>query len=77
MNLGYWKEARTYKTACEDMARLLANSGKFKDVNNLLDVGFGFGEQDLLWVTEFGLKHIEGVNITPLHVEVANERKKV
>ena len=76
LNLGYWKEARTYKTACEDMARLLANSGKFKDVNNLLDVGFGFGEQDLLWVTEFGVKHIEGVNITPLHVEVANERKK-
>lgn len=75
LNLGYWKDARTYKSACEDMARLLAKSGKLSKAKNLLDVGFGFGEQDLLWTTEFDVRHIEGVNITPLHVEVANKRK--
>lgn len=75
LNLGYWKNARTYREACEDMARLLADHGGFRSVDRLLDVGFGFGEQDLLWVKEYGIRHIDGVNITPLHVQVANRRK--
>lgn len=75
LNLGYWKEAIDYKTACEDLARLLADHGQFRNANNLLDVGFGFGEQDLLWVKEYSVKHIEGINITPLHVEIASKRK--
>lgn len=76
LNLGYWKRARTYREACEDMARILANKGQFRKAENLLDVGFGFGEQDILWANEYGLKHIEGINITPLHVEVATKRKQ-
>ncbi len=76
LNLGYWKNARTYKDACQDMARLLAESGEFSNVDKLVDVGFGFGEQDILWAQEFNIKKIEGINITPLHVQVATQKVK-
>ncbi len=74
LNFGYWEKARTYRDACADMARLLAKAAELNPMSELLDVGFGFGEQDLLWAKEFGVRHITGVNITPLHVRVATER---
>ena len=74
LNFGYWKQATTYNTACREMARLLAQAADLGPADDLLDVGFGFGEQDLLWAQEFGVKTIKGLNITPIHVEVARQR---
>jgi len=74
LNLGYWETARTYDEAGRAMARLLAEAVKLKPSDTVLDVGFGFAEQDLFWLTEYDVKMICGVNITPLHVEVAKQR---
>jgi microcystin synthetase protein McyJ len=74
LNLGYWEHARTYPEAAADLARKLARAARFCATDTVLDAGFGFGEQDLLWVREFDVARIIGVNVTPLHVETAKAR---
>jgi microcystin synthetase protein McyJ len=74
LNLGYWKTARTYPDACSDMARKLAAAARLGKGDVVLDAGFGFGEQDLLFVREFDVAKIIGVNVTELHVNVAKKR---
>ena len=73
-NLGYWKEARTYPEACADLARYVGQKANFTPQDSVLDVGFGYAEQDVLWCREFAVSKIVGVNITPLQVDVAKQR---
>jgi microcystin synthetase protein McyJ len=56
------------------MARLLGDALQLRAEDKQLDVGFGFAEQDFLWLAEYGVSHITGVNITPMQVERARER---
>ncbi len=74
LNLGLWDAARTYDDACADLARELARAGGMGPSDDVLDVGFGFGDQDMLWSREFKPRRITGLNITPLHVETARRR---
>lgn len=74
LNLGFWESARTYDEAGRAMARLLAEAVQLQASDEVLDVGFGFAEQDLFWLSEYQVKMIRGVNITPLHVDVAKQR---
>lgn len=74
LNLGYWKDAKTYPEACAALARKLADAAQLGPGDRVLDAGFGFGEQDILWATERGVEHILGVNVTKLHVDVATQR---
>lgn len=76
LNLGYWKEARTYPEACLALVKLLGKYGDLSRGDRILDVGFGFGDQDFVFIDEFGVSHITGINITPIHVEVAKKRAK-
>lgn len=73
LNFGYWKSAKTYPEACVALADLLASAARMGE-HDVLDVGFGYGEQDVHWAKTIPVKHITGVNITPLHVEVASKR---
>jgi microcystin synthetase protein McyJ len=74
LNLGYWKAARTYPEAAAALACLVADAAKLGPNDSILDVGFGYAEQDFLFIERYGVKHITGLNITPLHVERANQR---
>jgi microcystin synthetase protein McyJ len=76
LNLGYWHTARTYPEAAAAMGCLLADVAELGPDDELLDVGYGLAEQDFLWVERYGVKHIVGLNITPMHVERARERVK-
>jgi microcystin synthetase protein McyJ len=76
LNLGYWERARTYPEAAADLARKLAAAARLGPGDVVLDAGFGFAEQDLLWVREYDVARIIGVNVTKLHVEVAQARAK-
>jgi microcystin synthetase protein McyJ len=76
LNLGYWKTARTYPEAAVAMGCELAEAAQLGPQDELLDVGFGFAEQDFLWVERYGVKRIVGLNITPMHVERARARVK-
>jgi len=74
LNLGYWKTARRYPEAAEALTSLLGTAAALGPNDEQLDVGFGFAEQDVYWVQNFGVKHITGVNITKMQVERATER---
>ena len=74
LNLGYWEHARTYADAAAALARRVADRARLAASDRVLDAGFGFGEQDLLWVREYGVAHITGLNPMPLQVEVARKR---
>ncbi len=74
LNLGYWKNAKTYDDACEALAAHVGEKANFKPTDKVLDVGFGFGDQDLLWLRKFNPAHITGINITSMQVEAARKR---
>jgi microcystin synthetase protein McyJ len=73
LNLGYWKEDTTYDGACAALTLLLGEAADLQTGQEVLDVGFGYGEQDLLWQKAYDVR-ILGINITPLHVRVARDR---
>jgi microcystin synthetase protein McyJ len=70
-NLGYWRTARTHAEACADLARYLARAARLEPRDEVLDVGCGCAEQDVLWAREFKPKKIAGLDITPARVELA------
>lgn len=74
LNLGCWRSARTHAEAAAALACLLAETAELRPYDALLDVGFGFAEQDFLWLERYGLKHITGLNISPMQVAHARER---
>jgi microcystin synthetase protein McyJ len=74
LNLGYWESARYYPDAARALATLLAEAAALGPNDELLDVGFGFAEQDLFWLERYGVKRITGVNITAMQVEHARKR---
>lgn len=74
LNLGYWKTARTYPEAAAALATLLAEAAQLGRRDRVLDVGFGFGEQDFLWIDRNGVEHITGLNITEPQVRKARAR---
>lgn len=76
LNLGYWKESNTYSEACASLAKLLGESADLGPGDRILNVGFGFGEQDIVWIELFNVRHITGINITPLHIEIASRKAK-
>lgn len=74
LNLGYWRDARTLDDACEALAALVAETGGMGPGDRVLDVGYGLGEQDLLWAARYRPDSIVGLNITPGQVRVARAR---
>lgn len=75
LNLGFWsKGASDYDQACEALAGELGEAAKLAPGDRLLDVGFGFADQDLYWSRRFGCKEIVGLNITPSQVKAARKR---
>ncbi len=74
LNLGYWKTARTIDEACVAMAMLVAETAGVGPGSRVVDVGFGFADQDMLWMDRLAPAHITGLNITPTQVRVARER---
>ncbi|MBC7918661.1 MAG: methyltransferase domain-containing protein [Rhodoferax sp.] len=60
-NLGLWTEAQDYPAACEALAVKLADSAQLQPGCSVLDVGFGYGDQLLLWKKRFGIGRITGM----------------
>jgi len=83
MNLGYhsgeYKEGLhrvTYPEAASNMARKLAQNAGLTASDKLVDIGFGYGDQDFLFHREFGVKDITGFNLCMTNVEIATQRAK-
>jgi ubiquinone/menaquinone biosynthesis C-methylase UbiE len=74
LNLGYWRVARDYDDACQAMADLLAESVGLGPGDRVVDVGFGFADQDMHWMETYGPRSIVGLNVTAAQVAVARTR---
>ena len=74
LNMGYWEEAETYDDACEALARRLGESAELGSDDEVLDAGFGFGDQDIFWIENFRPQRICGLNPSPKQVEHAQKR---
>jgi ubiquinone/menaquinone biosynthesis C-methylase UbiE len=77
INFGYWKNnPATLDEASRDLARLVARSADFNASDIVVDCGPGYGDQDILWAKEFGVKHITGINVATKQIEIATRRVK-
>jgi SAM-dependent methyltransferase len=74
LNLGYWERARTIDQACEALAYLVGKTAEIGPDDEVVDVGFGFAAQDVLWMEHFAPRRIIGLNVTPSQVRIARER---
>lgn len=77
INYGYWAGGlTTLDQAGAAMADLLADRAGIQPDETVLDVGFGYGQQDFTWIQERKPKHISGLNITVPQVRAAQERAR-
>lgn len=74
LNLGYWRDADDIDAASEALAMLVAHAGGIGPGVEVLDCGFGFADQDMLWARRLAPARITGLNITPSQVTLARER---
>jgi ubiquinone/menaquinone biosynthesis C-methylase UbiE len=75
INFGYWKNnPANLDEASRDLARLVARSGDFNSSDIVVDCGTGYGDQDILWVNEFGVEHITGINVAAEQIAISARR---
>lgn len=82
LNVGWWEETESVEPTTEEFdmrnrcERLVHEVGSMADLDGstrLLDVGFGYGEQDRVFLDEFDCGEIVGVNITTKQVRSARD----
>lgn len=74
LNLGYWRDAANIDEASEALAMRVAESAGIGAGDTVLDCGFGFADQDMLWARSLQPARIIGLNITESQVVLARER---
>jgi ubiquinone/menaquinone biosynthesis C-methylase UbiE len=74
LNLGYWRDAATIDEACTALVHLIGERAALNPEDDVVDVGFGFGDQDIYWARTFGPRRITGLNITRSQVDEARRR---
>ena len=73
-NLGFWEGNHSYSKAGMNLAVELGKSLKLSDKDRILDVGFGLGEQLLLWHSYFQINSIVGLNPSNIQNHYAKSR---
>ncbi len=73
-NLGYWRETRDYPTAAAALARRVGRAAQLATGDVVLDVACGSGDSLALWMHEFGVQRVVGVEPDVTVVEDARAR---
>ncbi len=84
-NLGYWSSSSQnsvkphasigYPQACAQLARELADMAKLEASHRVLDTGFGCGDQLLLWIEEYKVQNLSGINLS--HSQTQHAQNKI
>jgi microcystin synthetase protein McyJ len=74
LNLGYWENTNVTKIACEQMIDKVILYAEIKENQTLLDVGFGYGDQDIYIATKIPNLNIYGINISDIQVKKAQQQ---
>ncbi|MEV3933522.1 MULTISPECIES: cyclopropane-fatty-acyl-phospholipid synthase family protein [unclassified Streptomyces] len=76
-NFGYWNDGcDSLDEAAEELATRLGAAAGIEAGDTVLDLGFGYGDQDFSWIRNRQPKKIHGLNITPHQIEAAQARAK-
>ena len=74
-NVGLWKKGETnLDDASEALAHAAGDALQLSAADRLLDVGFGYGDQDMYFMEHFKPREIVGVNITQSQLDFASKR---
>ncbi|MFQ5903552.1 MAG: hypothetical protein ACE5JO_07675, partial [Candidatus Binatia bacterium] len=74
-NLGFWRDdPKDADHASEELAALLGETASLSSDDRVLDVGFGFADQDIFWYHRYALKKIYGIELCPDKVWTAKNR---
>src|SRR5262245_18948932 len=74
-NLGSWRDnPATLDEAGDAMARLVGDAAALGSEDRVLDLGFGFVDQDIYWLRRFGPARVVGLDASPAHVAAARRR---
>jgi SAM-dependent methyltransferase len=74
-NLGLWTEpSQEYPAACEALAVRLAERAQLMPGCSVLDVGFGYGDQLLVWKRRFGVGRITGIETDAAGIAAARRK---
>ena len=78
-NLGLWRAdvppaQQDYAEACTAMAQLLAEYAQLNSNDVVLDIGFGCGDQLLLWLQRYGVEQLYGLNISTSQTQLSQQR---
>jgi len=73
-SLGLWEAADDYAAACEALAVRLGEAAGLGAGDRLLDVGFGHGDQLLLWKARFAVGPVTGVEVDEAGLAEARRR---
>lgn len=74
LNLGYWDQATTLGEASEALVALVGTEAAMGPGDRVLDCGYGFGDQDILWAQTLNPECITGLNVTASQVRRARDR---
>lgn len=89
VNLGYWRDVESCTVenyvrwpelltqAQVHLATLLADTAELVESDEVLDCGFGYGDQDIFWLEKYKPRRIVGINITREQVRIASERARI
>jgi len=74
-NVGLWRNGVTnLDDASEVLAHTAAEKLELNPNDRVLDVGFGYGDQDMYWMEHFKPREIVGINVTQSQLTVAQKR---
>src|SRR5690606_24158464 len=60
--------------ACKNLILKFADFAELSNSQNILDIGVGYGEQDIILAQLYKTLIIDGVDYTPVHAEIAQKR---
>lgn len=75
MDFGLWSpNTKTLADASRDLALSLGKAAGLNENDKVLDVGFGAGDEILVWLDNFGVKYIRGIEPVASQVRICSER---
>ena len=78
-NLGLWRKntpaaEQDYAQACSALAHLVAQQAQLQPDDVLVDIGFGCGDQLLLWLQHYRVEQLYGLNISRSQTQLSQQR---